>query len=79
MSDLLFVPENRKAELDALNEREANRGICTMPIELKDGGYVLPANLLTECGEGQTWEIYTEFLKSLSTFEGEPIFKVDDE
>jgi len=71
MNELLLVPKSRLAELNKLNESQEFKGICAFPVELEDGNFVLPKNLLSD----NVWSEYFSFLNSLTTLTETPIFK----
>lgn len=62
---MLVLNAETKTELEAANYNgDANRQL--IPVALADGRFGLNADLLQDCGPGQTWEFYREFLGSLS-------------
>lgn len=70
MNMLILTPENQ-SELEALNASgEPSRQLSVLP--LTDGNAALPADLLADCAEGQTWEHYGPFLESLPVDEVDP-------
>ena len=65
---MLVLNAETKTELEAANYNgDANRQL--IPVALADGRFGLNADLLQDCGPGQTWEFYREFLASLSVEE----------
>jgi hypothetical protein len=70
MNMLILTPENQ-SELQALNASgDTSRQLSAVP--LTDGNAALNADLLSDCGEGQTWEHYGPFLESLPMDEVDP-------
>ena len=62
--NMLILNAQKQSELAALNAGgEATRQICAIP--LTSGDTALTAELLSDCGEGQTWEHYGSFLQTL--------------
>lgn len=65
---MLVLNVETKTELEAANYNgDANRQL--IPVALADGRFGLNADLLQDCGPGQTWEFYRGFLGSLSVEE----------
>lgn len=61
--DALIVPDPAHLLIDRLNESHADRKLY--PVAATDGRNVLPADLLTDCGPGQTWADYAAVLTVL--------------
>lgn len=61
----LILQETEMLQLAALNATERpDRQLTAAP--LKDGRFVLNADLLSDAGPGQTWRHYAGFLQSLA-------------
>jgi hypothetical protein len=67
---VLIVAEEDEAALEDLNALNMERQLT--PALLVDGRKALNADLLEDCGEGQTWERYEQFLGGLEIEEVEP-------
>jgi len=62
--NMLILNAGKQAELAALNASgEPALQLCAIP--LASGDAALTAGLLTDCGAGQTWEHYGDFLQTL--------------
>jgi hypothetical protein len=61
---MLIVTGLEKTELVAVNYG-GNPTKQIEPVALEDGRFALNADLLEDCGPGQTWEYYGAFLKAL--------------
>jgi hypothetical protein len=69
--NMLILNTSQAAELAALNATgDPDRQLT--PVPLTNGNTALPADLLTDCAEGQTWEHYSPFLNSLDIAEVAP-------
>lgn len=67
----LAVDAERLAELDRLNSLHEDRNI--MPLPGERGGLLVGVYLLGDCGEGQYWEDYGEWLRSLPETDEVPV------
>ena len=68
--NVLILDEEQIDELQQLNES----GVATRRLqarELEDGRFALNADLLEDCGPGQTWEHYADLLQALEEDEVE--------
>ena len=62
--NMLILNAQKQSELAGLNASgEPARQLGAIP--LTSGDAALTAGLLTDCGEGQTWEHYGSFLQTL--------------
>jgi hypothetical protein len=62
--NILIVTEEQLDELGALNASgSSDRQLDA--VELEDGRRALNGDLLNDCGPGQTWEHYHDFLQAL--------------
>ena len=62
--NMLILSAAEKTELEAANYGgDATRQL--VPVALEDGRFALNADLLQDCGAGQTWEYYGTFLREL--------------
>jgi hypothetical protein len=62
--NMLILNSAKKSELATLNASgEPTLQLCALP--LVSGDAALTAELLGDCGEGQTWEHYGSFLQTL--------------
>jgi hypothetical protein len=62
--NMLMLSAAEKTELDAVNYGgDPTREL--VPVPLQDGRFALNADLLQDCGAGQTWEYYGTFLREL--------------
>ena len=62
--NMLILSAGDKTELEAVNYGgDPTKEL--MPVALQDGRFALNADLLEDCGAGQTWEYYGTFLKEL--------------
>ena len=62
--NMLILNAAKQAELAALNA-SGEPSLQLWAIPLTSGDAALTAALLTDCGAGQTWEHYGDFLQSL--------------
>ena len=68
---MLILNAQKQSELASLNASgEATRQLNAIP--LNNGDAALTAALLTDCGEGQTWEHYGSFLQTLPVSDVSP-------
>jgi hypothetical protein len=69
--NMLILNPQKQAELTALNaDGDPTRQLSALP--LIGGDAALTAALLEDCGEGQTWEHYADFLQILPVSEVSP-------
>jgi len=61
--DALIVNATDLAAIEVVNGSQSNRRLA--PVLSADGRKVLSADLLTDCGEQQTWKDYREILTRL--------------
>jgi len=54
MSSYITISTELRAKLLAANEQSPDRKL--IPVELSDGTWVLNADILDDCGPGQTWD-----------------------
>lgn len=71
----LKLNEEQRAQLEALNV--TSEKVKASPRQAQDGFWYLCADLLTDCGEGQTYAFYGEFLNTLEQVD-EPEWKPDE-
>jgi hypothetical protein len=64
MNALILTSEQRDQALALNASGDAKREL--RPAALKDGRFALNADLLTDIGQGQTWEHYKELVGSLA-------------
>jgi hypothetical protein len=62
--NMLILSAEEKTELDAVNYG-GNPTRQLVPVPLGDGRFALNADLLSDCGPGQTWEYYGTFVGEL--------------
>ena len=62
--NILMLSAEEKTELDAVNYG-GNPTRQLVPVPLGNGRFALNADLLDDCGPGQTWEYYRTFLGEL--------------
>lgn len=62
--DALIVTDQQATAIAAINATHALR-LHLFPFPCADGRNVLPADLLTDCGTGQTWFDYAAILTSM--------------
>jgi hypothetical protein len=63
--DALIVTEQQAASIAAVNAEHASV-LILYPFPCADGRIVLPADLLTDCGPGQTWVEYAPLLQAMA-------------
>ncbi len=62
--NMLILDAEQTAGIEALNASgDPDRQL--RPVPLLDGRFALNADLLLDCGEGQTWRHYAAFLTAL--------------
>ena len=62
--NMLILNAHKQSELAGLNA-SGDAALQLSAIPLTSGDAALSATLLTDCGEGQTWEHYGAFLQTL--------------
>jgi len=74
---MLILNTEMKTELEAANY-SGDPARQLMPANLLDNRFGLNADLLQDCGQGQTWEHYREFLTALPDEEvaSVPVFNI---
>ena len=62
---MLELDASALAALEAINLAASAKGRALAPVALADGRRVLNADLLDDCGAGQTWSAYADVLEGL--------------
>lgn len=69
--NMLILTTEDKQELEAINYG-GDPARQLQPVPLTDGNFGLNADLLEDCGPGQTWSWYAEFLDDLARADATP-------
>jgi hypothetical protein len=69
--NMLILNAQKQSELAGLNA-SGEPTLQLSPIPLTTGDAALSASLLSDCGEGQTWEHYASFLQMLPVSDVSP-------
>ena len=69
--NMLILNAQKQSELAGLNA-SGEPTLQLSPIPLTTGDAALSASLLSDCGEGQTWEHYASFLQTLPVSDVSP-------
>ena len=76
----LIVTKEDDQEIQRINEERKYYATRIEPVELEDGMLVISDDLLGDCEQlGMNYYHWKDVLKSLSKFDGEPIFKISEE